>query len=157
MCTFGLTGCRVKPQRLRGRWSFTRQLENSKRAHLRAPTLQTPPKFHEKTPQRKQKEQKWGRECKNAQHFGPPILRDPRGPTLQRPIFSGFGLTLWAPPRHTHPDPNRQVRRCQVFSWSVRTPLERWQMRRFNLCCVSSTKRDSAVWSDPSCRPRVRT
>ena len=26
--------------------------ENSKRAHLSAPALQTPPKFHEKTPQR---------------------------------------------------------------------------------------------------------
>ena len=45
MCTFGLSGCRVKQRRLRGRRGFTRQPENSKRAHLRAPALQTPPKF----------------------------------------------------------------------------------------------------------------
>ena len=37
LCTFGLSGCRVKPRRLRGRWGFTRQPENSKRAHLRVP------------------------------------------------------------------------------------------------------------------------
>ena len=30
MCTFGLSGCRVKPRRLRGRRGFTRQPENSK-------------------------------------------------------------------------------------------------------------------------------
>ena len=35
---------RGKPWRLWGR-GFTRQPENSKRAHLRAPALQTPPKF----------------------------------------------------------------------------------------------------------------
>ena len=34
------------------RRSFTRQPENSKRAHLRVPALQTPPKFHEETPER---------------------------------------------------------------------------------------------------------
>ena len=31
-----------------------------KRAHFRAPALQTPPKFNERTPTEKQKEQKWG-------------------------------------------------------------------------------------------------
>ena len=36
--------------RLWGRRGFTRQPENSKRAHLSAPAVQTPPKFHEKTP-----------------------------------------------------------------------------------------------------------
>ena len=41
--TFGLLGCRVK----RG---FTRQPENSKHAHFKAPALQTPPKFNERTP-----------------------------------------------------------------------------------------------------------
>ena len=35
---------------------FTQQPENSKRAHLSVPVLQTPPKFHEKTPQREKKE-----------------------------------------------------------------------------------------------------
>ena len=29
MCTFGLSGCRVKPRHLRGRGGFTRQSENS--------------------------------------------------------------------------------------------------------------------------------
>ena len=40
-----------------------RQPENSKRAHLRVPALQTPPKFHEKTPQEK-KERKLARRGK---------------------------------------------------------------------------------------------
>ena len=40
----------VKPRRLRGRRGVTRQPDNSKRAHLSAPALQTPPKFNEKTP-----------------------------------------------------------------------------------------------------------
>ena len=39
LCTFGLSGCGVKPRRLWGRRGFTRQLENSKRAHLTAPAL----------------------------------------------------------------------------------------------------------------------
>ena len=46
------SGCRVKPRRPHqtGRRGFTRQPENSKRAHLSAPALQTPPKFHGRTP-----------------------------------------------------------------------------------------------------------
>ena len=43
---------------LRGRRGFTRQPENSKRAHFRAPALQTPPKFHEKTPQKREERMK---------------------------------------------------------------------------------------------------
>ena len=39
MCTFGLSGCRVKPRRLRGRRCFRRQPKNSKRAHLTPPAL----------------------------------------------------------------------------------------------------------------------
>ena len=42
----------VLPKSRRG---FTRQPENSKRAHFRAPALQTPPKFHEKTAKRAKK------------------------------------------------------------------------------------------------------
>ena len=56
MCTFGLSDCHVKPRRLRGRRGFTQQPENSKRAHLIAPALQTPPKFTEKTSRDRQKE-----------------------------------------------------------------------------------------------------
>ena len=49
---------------------MTRQPENSKRAHLSVPALQTPPKFHEKTPER-EKERKWWRETeKKARNFG---------------------------------------------------------------------------------------
>ena len=56
MCTFGLSGCGVKPRRLRGRQGFTQQPENSKRTHLRPRRFKTPPKFHEKTPRETQKE-----------------------------------------------------------------------------------------------------
>ena len=48
----GRSNVNVSPSR-RG---FTRQPENSKRVHLSAPALQTPPKFNEKTPQREKKE-----------------------------------------------------------------------------------------------------
>ena len=106
MCTFGLSGCRVKPRRLRGRRGFTGQPENSKRAHLSAPTLQTPPKFHERTPkERKKKENCGGRREKKARNFGPPTLRGStlrgstlRGPTLRGPHPSGpppFGAPLF--------------------------------------------------------------
>ena len=88
MCTFGL----------------------SKRAHFRAPALQTPPKFHERTPrERKKNENCGGRREKKARNFGPPTLRGStllgstlrgptlRGPTLRGPTFSRFGAsTLWA-------------------------------------------------------------
>ena len=40
------------------RRGFTRQPENSKRAHFRAPALQTPPKFHEKTSQEREERKK---------------------------------------------------------------------------------------------------
>ena len=61
MCAFGLSGCRVKP---RGRWGFTRQPENSKRAHFRDPALQTPLKFNEKTQREREKKESGGK--KNA-------------------------------------------------------------------------------------------
>ena len=44
LCTFGLSGCGVKPRRLCCRRGFTQQPENSKRAHLTPPALQAPPK-----------------------------------------------------------------------------------------------------------------
>ena len=51
----------------------TRQPENSKRAHLSAPALQTPPKFNEKTPQRDRERAKrwWEREEKREMLGGP--------------------------------------------------------------------------------------
>ena len=55
-CTFGLSGCRVNPRR--------------------PPALQTPPKFHEKTPRERQKRAKWRRERKKkARNFGSFTLR----------------------------------------------------------------------------------
>ena len=45
-------------------------VENSKRAHLRAPVLQTPPKFNEKTPKRRKKEKLWREREKKKRNFG---------------------------------------------------------------------------------------
>ena len=47
----------------------TRQPENSKRAHLSVPTLQTPPKFHEKTPREGRKERILRREGEKRAKF----------------------------------------------------------------------------------------
>ena len=57
---------------LRSRRGFTRQPENSKRAHFRAPALQTPPKFHERTPKRGREERKlWREKGKQSAKFWP--------------------------------------------------------------------------------------
>ena len=76
----------------------TRQPENSKCVHFRAPALQTPPKFHERTPrERKKIEYCGGRREKKARNFGLPTLQlhpsglHPSGSTLRGPTFSGFG------------------------------------------------------------------
>ena len=100
MCTFGLSGCRVKPRRLRGRRCFTRQPKNSKRAHFTAPAIQTPPKFHEKHPERhRNSETVAGKGKKKSEILGPPPFGAPpfRGPTLSGP--HPFGAPpFWAPP-----------------------------------------------------------
>ena len=81
----------------------TRQPENSKRAHFSTPALQTPPKFHEKTPQRDTKKSDMvAGEGKKARNFGPSTLRGPtlRGPTLRGPTLRGptlRGPTLRGP------------------------------------------------------------
>ena len=77
----------------------TRQPENSKRAHLSAPALQTPPTFHEKTPREGRKERilRRDREKKSAKFWAPhPSAPDPSGPHPSGPhpwgpTFSGFG------------------------------------------------------------------
>ena len=58
---------------------FTRQPENSKRAHFRAPALQTPPKFHERTPQERGKKERklWREREKKARNYGLPTLQGP--------------------------------------------------------------------------------
>ena len=71
-----------------------------KRAHLSVPALQTPPKFHEKTPREGRKERiLWREREKKARNFVPPTLRAPTpsgrhfffwvwAPTLRAPTFS---------------------------------------------------------------------
>ena len=56
------------------RRGFTRKPENSKRAHSRVPALQTPPKFHEKTPRERKKksENGGGRGKKKREILGGP-------------------------------------------------------------------------------------
>ena len=101
MYTFGLSGCRVKPRRLRDRLGFTRQPENSKRAHFRTLALQTPPKFHGRTSKRGKKRMKIVAGEKNSEILGPPTLRAPASPL--------------SPP----PDPPTQF--CQIRSGQIRS------------------------------------
>ena len=90
------------PDRAAG--SRTRQPENSKRAHFRAPALQTPPKFHERTPrERKKKENCGGKKEKSAKFWAPhpsglhPSKLHPSGSTLRGPTFSGLHFFwVWA-------------------------------------------------------------
>ena len=101
MCTFGLSGCCVKPRRLWGRGSFTRQPENSKREHLTSRHFQTPPKNHEKTLRERQRERKMGggRRKKSVKFWAPhPSFPHPSAP----PPFSGFGTPPSGPHHDTH-------------------------------------------------------
>ena len=83
-----------------------RQPENSKRAHLSAPALQTPPTFHEKDPQEREKKERklWReKEKKSAKFFGPPPFGAPHpsGPhNFGAPTFSGFGAPHPLGPHH---------------------------------------------------------
>ena len=83
--------------------------ENSKRAHLSAPALQTPPKFHEKTPREGRKERILRREReKDAKFWAPhPSGPHPSGPPPFRappshPSGPHPSATL-RPPFSTHP------------------------------------------------------
>ena len=85
MCTFGLSGCRVKPRQLWGRRGFTRQAE-SPNVHISRPRAsKTPPKFHVKTPKEKEKERNGGGRGKKKREFLCPTLRVStlRAPTLE--------------------------------------------------------------------------
>ena len=80
--------CCVSPKPL----GFHTTVREPEWAHLRAPALQTPPKFHEKTPRGRLKDPKWERKrVKKARNLGPSTFR---GPTIRGPISSGFGPTL---------------------------------------------------------------
>ena len=77
MCTFGLSGWSYRTSSVfEGRRGFTRQPENSKRAHQRVRALQTPPKFHKKTPrERKKAKMEAGEGRKKERNVGPPTFR----------------------------------------------------------------------------------
>ena len=86
---------------------FHTTARETKRAHFRTPALQTPPKFHEKTPRETQKERNGGgkgkkkREILGLPPFGaPPFGAHPSGaPPFGAPLFLGSGLPpLGAPP-----------------------------------------------------------
>ena len=80
----------MKLRRPQSRRGFTRQPENSKRRHLRAPALQKPPQLHERTPKRRKKERKLWRERQKARNFGLP----PFGlPPFAAPPFGEFYKT----------------------------------------------------------------
>ena len=74
MCTFGVLwlSCEAPAAPTRpGRRASHQQPENSKRAYLRVPALQTPPKFHEKTPREGRKKRILRREReKKERNFG---------------------------------------------------------------------------------------
>ena len=83
-----------------GRRGLTRQPENSKRAHLSAPALQTPPKFHEKDQKRGKNNEKTGARGKKARNFWPPPWGATlRAPPFGAPTFSGFGPPPLAAPQ----------------------------------------------------------
>ena len=99
----------------------TRQPENSKTCTFQGPALQTPPKFHVRTPrERKKKENCGGKTEKKARNFGlsHPLGLHPsglhpsgstlrgstlRGPTFRGTTFSGFGPPPSGPPPFAGP------------------------------------------------------
>ena len=83
----GLCETAAPPDRAAG--ARTRQPENSKRAHFRVPALQTPPKFHEKTPRETQKERNGGGTGKKKREILGPL----RGPTFSR--IRGPTKSVW--------------------------------------------------------------
>ena len=69
MCTFGVLWLLCEAPAAPKLLGFHTTARNPKRAHLSVPALQTPPKFNEKTPRERQKDQKW-RERKKSEIFG---------------------------------------------------------------------------------------
>ena len=101
----------------KNRWSFTRQPENSKRAHLRVPAFNHTTKIPRKmTPKKRRKNENSGWREKCAK-FGPPTLRAPHpsgpppfgAPTLRGPHPSGHqpsGHQPSGPPPRDPPPPD---------------------------------------------------
>ena len=114
MCTFGALGLSCETPAA----PPDRAAENSKRAHLSAPALQTPPKFHEKTSQREKKRTNFpaGEGKKSAIFWAPhpsglhpsrPHFFHPLGPHPSNPHHLGCphpsGPTLFTRPSGPHP------------------------------------------------------
>ena len=109
------SGCRVAPPD-RAAGARTRQPENSKRAHLSVPALQTPPEFHEKTTRERRKNEISGGREQKKRDFGPP---NPSGP---QPFGSHF-FWVWAPPLRaptppgphpSGPPPKTKLAKCGI-------------------------------------------
>ena len=89
-------GCSISANFTSDSRGFTRQPENSKRAHFRAPALQTPPKFT--TPRKRKKNENCGGGGEKSGKFralhpsGPPSFG---APPFGAPLF--LGLALWGP------------------------------------------------------------
>ena len=85
-----------------------------KRAHFRAPALQTPPKFHEKTPRERKRARMGAGEGKKNAHFwashpsGPPPFGPPSAPHPSGPNF----FQVWSPTPPGHPPPRAPTFRC---------------------------------------------
>ena len=130
MCTIGLSGCHVKSRRLRGRRGFTRQPEISKRAHLTPPALQTPPKFHEKSPEKDKKSEHGAGEGKNAK-FWAVRRRDVQG------RGSGAGVT-----RNAHGNEKISVHAprsssgCRIGRWTCKRRSREAVRQRWPECRV---------------------
>ena len=124
MCTFGVLG------------PGFHTTEKSKRAHLTPPALQTPPKFHEKIHNERQKERNWWWERKKkARNFGPPTLL---APNPSDPTFSGFGpppfrASTPSEPHHPtcQPPPKKKLAKCGLakFLATLNSAKEVGQMR----------------------------
>ena len=111
MCTFCETPA-APPDRAAG--ARTRQPENSKRAHFRAPALQKPHQNSTKRPPReRRKKENCGREGKKARNCGPPP-------------FGGPPFWVWAPLRAPlrgpHPSGAHHYR-CGLMFFLSRLPI----------------------------------
>ena len=106
-----------------GWWGPPHQSSQTQVQHLSVPALQTPPKFHEKTPQREKKKMKFpvGESKKSAKFWA----SHPSGPpTLRAPLFLGPGPHPLRAPHPFRPPPKTKLAKCGLASrtpWSLLT------------------------------------
>ena len=98
MCPFGLSDCRVKPRRLRGRRGFTRQPESPnvlpRFKHHQNSTRRPPERDRKKSEHGGERGKKKNAKCWATHPSGPhPSGLHPSGPDF----FLGLGPTVWAP------------------------------------------------------------